>query len=348
MILVFLWESAIHRSLPTEIEQVPRPSLSLYFSSGESRSSISFPGSAEQQSPIPGRRPQGAAKIPPTPIYDAVHATAIPDNWAYMILYVLASIGTAYICGHLIAWLGASILGMALLDYGIGNPYQILLRLPAHADTTHNERTEFLGRVLCLNLCVMFIYGATYPNGPRSAFMALAAISLLLVFFGPRLARTFAWTRSNAGSLRNNLVSILEEPRDPIPTKLVEQFSEHFERRFTLQLKDAGSECYWLPRLSVQREAPELEKAIDYLHRLSSLSRNLSAAFYSAWVYCYISALVHSDALESVTHRVVVFGSPILFLVSSVILFSRFYHLHFSRETRMLVRSFVHVCASGR
>jgi hypothetical protein len=304
LVLIFLWEFAVSHALPADVR-------------------------------------------PPTPVFTALHASAVPDNWAYMFLSVLATLGAAYVCGHLTAWIAVMMLEMVVVQRGLGYPYQVLLGLTT---SDRYRRAANIARTMCGNIAFLSFYLAHWPWGLEwlpiawdALFILSLSLLLFLLLFGPRTLELVAapsveWTR-----LGNLLLGPLGY-RDSLPSKLRDQFADHFRDRFGLEVTDAASECYWLPRLTILREAPEFDQKIDYLHRLSSFSRNLSATFFLSWLYCACSVSFHCAKFAAATHRGIVFGSPLLFLVISGLLFIRFCHLYASRETRMLVRCFVHVC----
>jgi hypothetical protein len=64
-----------------------------------------------------------------TPLYTALTSTATPDNWAYMLLYFLGVIASAYVTGHAVSWISVFFIDRIIVGRGHGYPYEHLLRI---------------------------------------------------------------------------------------------------------------------------------------------------------------------------------------------------------------------------
>lgn len=100
------------------------------------------------------------------------------------------------------------------------------------------------------------------------------------------------------------------------------------------------SSAYWYALLWIRRHDPGSVAPLENWLRLYSFARNLSCAFYLAFVYAVGWLQINGQVLTRAEPSVFVVGLPLLILASSFAMLHRYYYLYADYFTKFLVRAY--------
>lgn len=121
------------------------------------------------------------------------------------------------------------------------------------------------------------------------------------------------------------------------------QYRSFFTQQFALDPEKAESNNYWMSYLYVLHESPRFAAEIVHWQRLYAFSRNMSTAFYLAFLYGLSWLLFHKSVITDwqaagITRLTVVTYS---LLIISGMLLVYFYYLYVCYYSKLIFRAFV-------
>lgn len=301
-----------------------------------------------------------------TPVCTALRATVVTDgaNWAFMLLYVLSVLGVSYVIGHIVASIAVFFLDRILVGKGYGYPFRTLLAIPLETGLKGDVSAPFYrGIFFWFNLYLLIRYAMMFHSGgilgPIATVLGWLLATIILVKmvvspFGrrhwPEATKFFWMIFAYPYDLLGNLIARYTRTRSSFSAAFIEEYTAFFRQKFGATLQEANTGIYWLTSIYVKDHAPHLAQEINWFHYLYSFSRNLAAAFYLAYLYCFFSIRVQIANIQEVASydRVVMTLLPGVFLVVAFILLARYYYLFFSKNSRLLLRTFYYLCRKER
>ena len=300
-----------------------------------------------------------------TPVRTAIMMTDAPKDWGFSFLYVLAILGISYVVGHIIASASVVFIDRMLVSKGHGYPYQNLLRVDQHQGLKKDVSAPFYrGMFFWINIYFVLRYLALFAQHDLcsrmslvvgwliiAAILAKIALSPLLYRRMPRAVRRFWFVFASPYDLLGHTLALYTRTRVPFDHAMVLSFERVFHEKFHLEARQAGANNYWMSKLYIQNTAPLLYQSIARWHYLYVFNRNLSTAFYTAFVYCFLLLALQRESVAALPfyENFVTLALPLGFLLCSVALLIRFYYLYVRKHTCLLFRTFVYLgCVSDR
>lgn len=121
-----------------------------------------------------------------------------------------------------------------------------------------------------------------------------------------------------------------------------EAYTTHFREQFGCNPEDLASSNYWLTSCFVIRRSPEFARMTFNWLRLYEFARNLSTAFYLAFVYCVIIQITHRSGLRPIGDKALFVGPLVLFGLSFLML-GRYYYLYVCYLSKFVFRAFIYL-----
>ena len=300
-----------------------------------------------------------------------------PTNSISLALFAICFAAVAYITGHVVGSAASILLDRALVFKGYGYPYSSLLRLTRDETVPRRfSRAFYRGLFFWINAFILLLYLGLFLAAPLSfhrlawwlrhlsyAILLFVAFAIVFKLFVDtkwmressrmHFARTTALTwmarfLDGPYELVAHPLSKVMNTRNSFDDEFIKTFREKFAARFGLRSESAGTNNYWMCYCYVLEECPELRGLVTHWLRMYVFARNLAAAFYLAFLYCFIWLITEAPALGEHDPRIV---APTLFLpamlfVSSFLLLLRYYYLFVSYFTKFIFRAFVYAEAA--
>lgn len=145
-----------------------------------------------------------------------------------------------------------------------------------------------------------------------------------------------------------NLYATYTNSQGALEPHIRELYVRHFKEHFGCNPEDVASSNYWLTSCFVIKRAPEFARMTFNWLRLYEFARNLSTAFYLAFLYCLVIQIAHRAGMRPVVDRALIIGPVTLFALSFMML-GRYYYLYVCYLSKFVFRAFVYLnCASER
>ena len=307
-----------------------------------------------------------------------IYASSVqPANSVSLALFAICFAAVAYIAGHVVGSAASILLDRALVFKGYGYPYSNLLLL-SQPDTESRRfsRAFYRGLFFWLNASILTLYSGLYVAAPLGfesatwwlrhiayAFGTFVLASIIVkIVLGMRWLRDWPGIQYGRVPAMNAMTTMLGGPYELIARPLskvmntrnsfdedfIKIFRDKFLARFGLSSERAGTNNYWLCYCYVLERCPELRGLVAHWLRMYVFARNLAAAFYLAFLYCFFWLIIEAPTLGEVDARIV---APTLFIpavlfASSFLLLLRYYYLFVSYFTKFIFRAFVYSEAS--
>lgn len=292
------------------------------------------------------------------------------SSWALQFLALLGAVAALYVVGHIISSLSELFLDRILLHKATGYPREKLLDL--HDKSGRDiSRPFYKGTFFWFNLVALACYGEVlYPEYEvwleKGVWLVTGFVFIGFVFkimasgLTPSRCKLEIWFRGTmlwnawkvifmflltwiyAGPIRliGKLYNDIVQPQRGFDEKFRQLFRYKFEALFAMDAETAQSNVYWLPYVYIAEKSDGLNKILINWLNLYSLMRNLSMAFYLAFIYTTVSLSFEGHNLpagEGLCARYL----PLALFGLSMISLIRFYYLYSAYYTKFLYRAFV-------
>lgn len=274
---------------------------------------------------------------------------------------VLAAI--AYVVGHVVASVSALLLDRTLVYKGYGYPSSNLLQL----ERINSAEREFSGSyyrgtffwlstVLILDYTGRFVTpNASIPLSPLAysitIYVAVATMAKLVVsssdfkrrrpgFFISRGARVMRYAFSGVVDVLSRPVSSIMDTKRSFDHEFLTMYQDAFRNAFSLEVETAGTNNFWLTYCYVLEKTSNLRSLASFWRTMYTFARNLAAAFFLSFVYCFLWLLVHLPVIGD-RGGVFPYYLPLTYFACACILLLRYYYLYVCYFNKFIFRAFV-------
>lgn len=273
----------------------------------------------------------------------------ISKNWAFSSIFLIIILIFAYIAGHLISSCASFWIDRILIKKGWEYPYMYQLDLLEkniqypfflfYFFMWFNSLLFFEYFIFFKNLCNCGINAAT-TQGIAVFFVSLIILILVIIcyLFLPLDLLDF---------IKNFLKSIgLDSKMDK---QLIKKYRDHFRTKFKYYYKDAGTNNFWFPYLFIKNQSGLLAESIAGWRRLCAFTRNLSTAFYFAFLYGSFWFLYHFhlEKISAWKEFRIMARIPLFFFMLFFIMLWRYIYLYVFHLTKLIFRSFLCICETN-
>ncbi len=316
-----------------------------------------------------------------TPLKTALHMCmgGESDKFGFTALFLLSMVTMAYVIAHVISSVSSFVIDQVLVAKGYGYPYQVLLNIKDDDSCPHNTGSGafYRGLIFWVNLALLFYYSSLFssyyfPDTTAStifvnvghiitAFFVIASILKIVLssrqFAGKAGTEPCSWYcrfLKNAFALPYDLLARFLarylNTRTPFEETFIKLYKVHFKNTFQVEADASSTNNHWFPYMHVRSSSAIFGQLVDNWLRLYSFARNLSAAFYIAFIYVLISLWSQKDILTigNEYHAKVALWLPLLYWSVAIIMLLRYYYLYARYYTKFIFRSFVYLCVTNK
>jgi hypothetical protein len=292
-------------------------------------------------------------------------------SWAISTIFLIATAGAVYITGHVIASVSAMTIERTLVQKGHGYPINRFLGVPTNPVTVISRsfyRALFLWTNIYIILRYIDIASAHLPDVviSHAGLNTLRAIEIgLFALIAAKLLVSNDLTNwaVSKGSISGSLIRVLSSAirlaaapydlvihmvertlalHEPLPPEVRERFIHGIKQLAGVSPSTWRSEAYWFAYIRVRNCGSALsEPAMNWL-RLYAFARNLSAAFYLAFLYSLLDLLLNPFVIFDAKLGRVALLIPLTFFLGAFVMLGRYYYLYASYYTKYLIRVFVY------
>lgn len=292
------------------------------------------------------------------------------SSWAIQFLALLGVVTALYVVGHIIASLSELCLDRFMLHKATGYPREKLLEL--HDKQGRDiSRPFYRGTFFWINLAALLCYGqvlcpkyeAWLINGvwfitggvvvgfvfkimasgltaPQCAFEICFRKTLLWRAWKALFMFLLTWVYAGPIRLIGKFYNDIVQPQRGFDEEFRRIFKAKFRTLFAMDAEKAQSNVYWLPYIYIAEKSEILNKVLINWLNLYGLMRNLSMAFYLAFIYTTVSLSFEGHNLPEKEGLCAKYLPLALFALSMISLL-RFYYLYSAYYTKFLYRAFV-------
>jgi len=292
------------------------------------------------------------------------------SGWALQLLILLGVVGCFYVIGHIIASVSEIIIDRLLVHKGIGYPREHLLDV-------HDKPGKIISRPFYQGFCfwlnvipVAFYIRTIFPMTRHVVdsilyplivvFVGIVILKLVISGLSAPRCRLGCWLRASSTARKaycwffwflkyvfagltipiGILFRTLMQTQRGFDAEFQELFREKYESIFAMDAKKGDSNTYWMPYIYIAERSDRLNKIILNWLNLYSFMRNLSTAFYFAFIYTTVSLAITAPLLPP-GEGLCAICLPFALVVASMIALLRFYYLYACYYTKFLYRAFV-------
>lgn len=294
------------------------------------------------------------------------------NQWVLSVMFFIAILIIIYIIGHIVSSLSSFCIDRVLIFKGYQYPYQILLGLKN--DTKDLSRSFYRGLFFWVNVWLLLVYLFVILYNQEWLEQTINWLSLYIVgvillkvmISNPPIipSRWMQWIESKSpisllakkvdGLPRFFIGKLFAGPYDFITTYLsnfigsrkpfeqefIESYKKLFLLKFGLEVEKAVTNNYWFCAGYIAEKSPALNAiVVNFLH-MYSYARNVSTAFYLAFLYCFVSLFLQGQLFQSLNHNLALFTLPLVFFFLSLVMLTRFYYLYFCYYSKFIFRAF--------
>lgn len=278
-------------------------------------------------------------------------------HWLLGVVFLVLLVAAAYVCGHLVSSVSSFLVDRVFIHKGYGYPYEHLLRIGKTDPGRDPSRAFYRGTCFWVNAYfVLRACDLLWPSAWTLVFShivgyyAVGVFLLRLASFGSSKAtyrNGFRWLDRFMCRVHSLPYEAVARPlsrilgtKAELPVPFVDLYRILFHKRFGVQSEEAGTGNFWLAYSYVPSESPALGGLLSNWFRLYSFARNLSVAFYLAFLYGFSSFSLQSRAFpSSVPFPLAAICGAYLFL--SGVFLVRYVFLYVSYFTKFTFRAFV-------
>ena len=233
-----------------------------------------------------------------------------PENPIFHVGLYAVSILLLYLSGHVIATASNFFLDRVFVCKGYGYPYEILvLDDPEEGvQIKRLSRLFYRGSIFWFNIGILYlvIYSVLFSAGNDISCLEIFVatcfvVAVLKIIITDKLKKWFDgggksnwFTNSLEIVLRkcaapytglSNLVFRYLNTDKPLESSVRNLYLAHFKRQYGHEAKDMGSNNYWFTLFYLRQRDMALYEIVQRWHLTSTFARNMSTAFYLAYIY---------------------------------------------------------------
>lgn len=303
-----------------------------------------------------------------TPIYTIFYNCSKIEkrSWDFSLIFLVSLFIAIYISGHIIASISSLLIDRILIKRGYGYPHSFLLNPssnPQYDDEGKLSAEFYKGAFFWINLFVIYLYLLDFVRKEfvgmsvfiEKAFIGIA-FSPILVFIMYIFIRWIWWKKKSKWAynclticfsfLYEKFTKLLSEylgTREAFTNEFILLYKKYYKATFNISAENKDTNNYWLPNFYVCLKSPEFKAKLDDWRKLYSYARNLSTAFYIAFLYCFIQIFIQSTIYMRVDkyELFVIFLIPLFFFICSFIMLYRYYYLYINYYSKSIYRMFI-------
>ncbi|MFZ5788387.1 MAG: hypothetical protein ACOY3Y_18275 [Acidobacteriota bacterium] len=295
--------------------------------------------------------------------------------WSIALAYLLILMTIAYVAGHVVSSVSSFLIDRILVAKGYGYPYLHLLGLEdgeprnPYSGPFYKAMFFWMHVYFVVRFCGLFLdhWSAPYANLAANCLawcLVLLWATKVALENARRSPRVRAWLeRGNTVvrclflafrwtfivaipglyDLASNLLAGILGTKRQFSRIFCQRYSEHFKAAFHREASEAGSDNFWLCRCFIAERAPVLNSMAQHWLYQYQYSRNLSSAFFLAFLYSFVSLTTQFPEPPQPRDLTLPYLSA-TFLILSVVMLTRYYYLYVSYYSKFVFRSFVYLC----
>lgn len=305
------------------------------------------------------------------PFIKAITETARPffisEDLVLSGIFLIILLVVAYAAGHIVSSLSSISLDRVLIYKGYGYPYQQLLHLE-YPKNNWETGPFYRGLFFWINTYLLLrYYTIIYPDVSLDRLVNwvgwyIIAITIIKLIISNTNILPLRWVISHTPyglkCLTNKFFKIIIlklfagpydvfarslsrviNTRDRFSEEFIASYKNTFYKLFGLDSNKAETNNYWLTKCFVAFKSPALNTMLENWHHLYSYARNLSTAFYLAYIYCFFSIFLQFKEFR-VVNDYVIYLIPIIYFILSLIMLKRYYYLYNIYYSKFLFRAF--------
>jgi hypothetical protein len=260
------------------------------------------------------------------------------NNWLYSLLMALLLIIISYVIGHIVASFSAFFLDRNLIGRYFKYPYKTLLKYTKTTDDTKKLKVgeKIISVIFLINLFILILLLCNKFFSDCLIYKSSILVLILGVFLSEYISMII--------KIIKDLIKLLLNVGDPFDDYFKIKFEETFSKAFDYDYENADTNIYWYTRNFIIERSHELNEMLKNWFNLYSFSRNLSTAFYLAYLILsfeliFLERNIHFDL--NFSQSIIVY--IIIILIISIILLIRYAYLYYVYYNKYLYRSFVYL-----
>lgn len=286
------------------------------------------------------------------------------DSWPLHAIFFLIIVLVSYIAGHVISSISSFVIDRVLIHKGYKYPYQILLKI--NNNNSDYSRGFYKGLIFWCNLLLLLLYLDISPylalaNSPCISSIINKLIALILMYITLAIVIKLLISKSKkikSEPIKKFMNSFLRyfalcydvitkmlagfhKSREPFDDHFIEKYKQSFLKNFKLSSEDAGTNNYWFSAFYIAQKSPTLSALLTKWREIYGFARNLSTAFFLAFLYCLVSLYYHQlIGVPVFPDNFSTFFLPLSYFFLSLIMLSRYYYLYFCYYSKSVFRIF--------
>ncbi len=292
-------------------------------------------------------------------------------NWQFFISAIPIILLLVYVLGHFVASVSAILIDKLIVERTLGYPvYRLFGKILDYEECPvlrYAHRCQQFYKSLLMLFVITVAFASIHANNVYSIFFGVTFIVVLVLklFFSMFCLKDW----HDPTSIRNNrsrqmrmanciwtkcrlllwpfygflfplvvytVLSLLFRMCKPFETVFQESFAKKFNETFDLNIKEAGTNIYWLTYSYLHQNDKNNVPLIRHWLNLYSFARNLSASFFLLFIYG-IYLLKFSEYSE----KTVVAKWCLCFGIGAVVFWLRYYYLYYNYYSKYLFRAFL-------
>lgn len=274
------------------------------------------------------------------------------SNWAFYSLFFVIVIISAYVIGHFISTLSSFFIDRILIGKGWKYPYIHLLN-SLKDDSKFPSFWFYLFIWINCFLFVIYIMPAIniiFGKIVNTAFVIELTVKIFIFLFYLIIILLCVFKKPNLPKFINKFmefIGLITKMED----QFINKFKTHFKNNFKYDCENADTNTFWLPYLLIKSQSGVLGESATSWRRLCAFIRNLSTAFYLAFLYSFswLGWMWYKDQiLQWKEYKIyVLIIIPFLFFLAFFIFLWRYIYLHVFYLTKLVLRSFFCLCENN-
>jgi len=291
---------------------------------------------------------------------------AVSNLWYVYIPIILICI---YVMGHIISGVSSLFLERIFIKKVYNYPYSMLLKHPSSPKLQCSRYSSYYYAALFfwLNFLILvslmaFEFNANILYSIVYTVMILILILFILKFIVELLKKSKG--NNFAKSIRHisNFYQIVSTPYYLIANNLakflgtdeaftdifISKYADIFREDFGLEYNHETSNNFWLPYAFISEYSTQLGSVVLHWLNLYSFARNLSTAFYLAYLYSWISICFQRNIIYSSGIPLSIIIIPLGVFLLAFVMLLRYYYLYYCYYSKFLFRSYYCLRAISR